>query len=128
MNAGFYGVKILSIVIVSIVYVILGTALSILLDQVITDEDPQQKSTHVLFSEIALMFGLIAVLYYGMRLFVKNMPFILDGMYGFHYSMLKETSGGIIIAYILFTYQNKLQAMLLELRSRITNAIHAQRM
>jgi len=123
MNVGFYGVKILSIVIVSIVYVIFGTSLSMLLDQVVIDEDPRQKSTFVLFSEIALMFGLIAVLYYAMRLFVKNMPFILDGMYGFRYSMLKEASGGVIIAYILFCYQDKLREMLLELRARITKAI-----
>ena len=124
MNIGFYGVKILSIVIVSIVYVILGTGLSTLLDQVISEEDPRQKSTSVLFSEIILMFALISVLYYAMRLIVKNMPFILDGMYGFRYSMLKEASGGIIVAYILFTYQDRLRAMLLELRARITKAIH----
>jgi RsiW-degrading membrane proteinase PrsW (M82 family) len=123
MNLGFYGIKIVSIFIVSVLYFILGTALSLFLDRIISNNDPKQRSTISLFAEIASIFGLLGIIYYIIRNIVTNMPFILDGVYGFHYSMLKEASGGIIIAYILFTYQKKLRAMLFELQSRITRMI-----
>jgi hypothetical protein len=47
------------------------------------------------------------------------MPFFLDGMYGFNYSLLKEASGGIIVAFIMFNYLDKLKILLNELKNRI---------
>jgi len=123
MNIGFYGIKVISIFIVSIVYVIFGTGLSISLNMMLPYEDPKHYSTLRLCAEIASIFGIIAIAYYMMRHFIKNMPFILDGVYGFRYSMLKETSGGVIVAFILFSYQHKLRSMLTELQGRITSLL-----
>jgi hypothetical protein len=54
---------------------------------------------------------------------IQYIPFPLDKQYGFTYSLLKEASGGVIISYILFTYQDKLKAMMIELQKRITNQL-----
>ena len=123
MTIAFYSVKILSIIIVSAIYFICGTALSIFLDKIISDKDPKKSSTLRLIIEIAGIFGLIGIAYYGMRHFIKRISFPLDGLYGFKYSLLREASGGIIIGFILFTYQHKLEHMLIELQSRITHHI-----
>jgi hypothetical protein len=123
MNIGFYSVKILSIVIISIIYFFCGTALSIFLDRIVLNEDPAKKTTLHLIAEISGIFGIIGVAYYGMRHFIKYMPFPLDGVYNFKYKLLKETSGGVIIGYILFIYQNKLQALMIELHKRITTQL-----
>jgi hypothetical protein len=120
MSIAFYSVKIMSIVIISIIYFFCGTALSVFLDIIISEEDPAKKSTIKLTAEIAGIFGIIGVAYYGMRHFIKYMPFPLDGMYNFKYKLLKEASGGVIISYILFTYQDKLKAMMIELQKRMT--------
>jgi hypothetical protein len=123
MSIAFYSVKIMSIVIISIIYFFCGTALSVFLDIIISEEDPAKKSTIKLIAEIAGIFGIIGVAYYGMRHFIKYMPFPLDGMYNFKYKLLKEASGGVIISYILFTYQDKLKAMMIELQKRMTTQL-----
>ena len=79
----------MSIVIISIIYFFCGTALSVFLDIIISEEDPAKKSTIKLTAEIAGIFGIIGVAYYGMRHFIKYMPFPLDGIYNFKYKLLK---------------------------------------
>jgi uncharacterized membrane protein YeiB len=120
---GFYIVKILSIFFVSLLYFIFGTGLSVFLEKIISKEDPKKKSFFMLVLEIGCIFGIIAVLFYFMRIGVKHVPFFLDGMYGFKYSILKEVSGGIIITYILFTTQTQLKQMVTELHMRINSYI-----
>ena len=61
MTIAFYSVKILSIIIVSAIYFICGTALSIFLDKIISDKDPKKSSTLRLIIEIAGIFGLIGI-------------------------------------------------------------------
>jgi len=121
---GFYVVKITSIFIVSIMYVLCGMVLSIFLEFIMSKKDPKYKSFIILLIEIAFIFGLIAILYYFIRIFIKRIPFIFDGMYGFKYSLLQETSGGIIIAYILFVNQTKLRNILNEIQTRIIKSLH----
>lgn len=120
---GFYIVKTVSILFVSFLYFIFGTGLSIFLEKVISKENPKKKSLFMLTIEIAGIFGVVAVLFYFMRIGIKRIPFFLDGMYGFNYSILKEVSGGIIVAYILFTTQTQLKQMVTELHTRIYSYI-----
>ena len=95
--------------------------MSIGLDNIMPEKKDLEKiPTYLIFLKICGVFGIIAVLYYFLRIQIKNMPFFLDGVYGFKYNMLKEASGGIIIAYIMYSYQDRLGDMLKELRKRLT--------
>lgn len=116
---GFYGVKITSIFIISIIYFIIGSITSILLNDLLPEEgNIHELPTWYLIIIISTIFGVIGVLYYFIRVFIKNIPFFLDGMYGFKYSLLKELSGGIIIAFVMYNYLDKLKSLLNELKSR----------
>ena len=119
-NFGFYTIKITSIFIISIIYFIIGSIVSVLLNDLLPEE---QDITHLslfhLIILISCIFGFIGVLYYFLRIGIKKMPFFLDGMYGFNYSLLKEASGGIIVAFIMFNYLDKLKILLNELKNRI---------
>lgn len=85
-----------------------------------TDEkELQQMSTVRLLAEIMITFGVLGLGFYVIRVFVKNIPFPLEGAFGYTHSRLKEATGGVIIAYIIFTYQTKLNAKLIELKKRI---------
>jgi len=120
-TVGFYAVKIAAIFIMAIIYFIAGSIMSIGLDNIMPEKKDLEKiPTYLIFLKICGVFGIIAVLYYFLRIQIKNMPFFLDGVYGFKYNMLKEASGGIIIAYIMYSYQDRLGDMLKELRKRIT--------
>jgi len=120
-TVGFYAVKIAAIFIMAIIYFIAGSIMSIGLDNIMPEKKDLEKiPTYLIFLKICGVFGIIAVLYYFLRIQIKNMPFFLDGVYGFKYNMLKEASGGIIIAYIMYSYQDRLGDMLKELRKRLT--------
>lgn len=120
-TVGFYTVKIAAIFIMAIIYFIAGSIMSIGLDEIMPEKkDLEAMPTYLIFLKICGVFGIIAVLYYFLRVQIKTMPFFLDGVYGFKYHMLKEASGGIIIAYIMYSYQDRLGDMLKELRTRIT--------
>lgn len=123
MNIGFYAIKIIAIVYSSILYFLGGTLLSVMLDKIVPDTEPNNKSSLKLFLEIAGIISLIAIGYYIIRNMIQYIPFPLDKQYGFTYSLLKEASGGVIISYILFTYQDKLKAMMIELQKRITKQL-----
>ena len=116
---GFYTVKLLAIFLMSILYFILGSMLSILLNDAIPDENLHTISTPLLIALLSLIFGSIGVVFYILRNLVKRMPFFLDGYYGFKYSMLREATGGLIISYVLYAYLGKLKGLMQELSSRI---------
>jgi 4-hydroxybenzoate polyprenyltransferase len=119
---GFYSVKIISIFIISILYFIVGFILSLLLNKFSPEQEKIEKlSTISLIIHISIIFGIIGISYYLLRINIKRMPFFLDGVYGFNYSLLKEASGGIIIGFILYNYLDKLKLLLDELKRRIDN-------
>ena len=118
---GFYSVKIISIFIISVLYFITGSIFSLLLDEAIPDEDPKQLSTLTLLLEVSIVFGVIGVVYYLNRIAIKKMPFFLDGLFGFEYSLVHDTASGMIVGYILYAYQDNLIDLLKELRVRYTS-------
>lgn len=118
-TVGFYTVKVTAIFLMSVLYFIVGSVLSVLLNDAIPDKDLHMLSTPYLIALLSLIFGSIGVAFYLLRNLVKHMPFFLDGYYGFKYSMLREATGGIIIGYVMYAYLEKLAALMRELSSRI---------
>lgn len=117
-TVGFYSVKILSIFIISVLYFVTGSIFSLLLDQAIPNVEPKNQSNIVLMLETGGIFGIIGVIYYLNRIALKHMPFFLDGYFGFRHALLHDVASGMIVGYILYAYQDKLIAMLKELRIR----------
>jgi hypothetical protein len=121
---GFYSVKIISIFIISIIYVIVGSVTGLLLNNSLPEKEKIEKlSTFSLICLICSIFGIISIIYYFIRRNIKRIPFFLDGVYGFKYELLKEASGGIIFAFILYNYLDKLKMLLQELKHRIYNKL-----
>ena len=118
-TVGFYAVKVTAIFLISILYFIVGSVLSILLNSVIPDEDLHQISTPLLFILLGGIFGTIGVVFYLLRISIKRMPFFLDGYYGFQYSMLKEAMGDLTFAYTMYAYLDKLKGLMGELSKRL---------
>ena len=117
---GFYSVKIISIFIISIIYFITGATISLLINDFLPGEkEIKNSSTLYLFFLACIIFGFIGIFYYFLRINIKYIPFPLDGLFGFKYTMLKEASGGIIIAFITYNYLVNLKLLLSELKSRI---------
>ena len=118
-QTGFYSVKIASIFIISIFYFVVGALLSTLLNDFIPDENLQDMSTLSLMTLLGVIFGSIGVVFYALRHVIKRMPFFLDGYYGFKYYLLREAAGGLIVAYVMYAYLDKLKNLMVELGNRL---------
>jgi len=92
-----------------------------MLDEAVPANDPVQQSTVMLLTEVSIIFGVIGVVFYMNRILIKKMPFFLDGLFGFQYSLLHDAASGMIVGYILYAYQDKLISKLKELRVRYTD-------
>lgn len=118
-SVGFYTVKITAIFLLSVLYFLVGSALSLLLNEALPEENLREWSTAKLMIHLSLVFGTIGVVFYVLRNMIKRMPFPLEGYYGFRYSLLREATGGIIIAYVMYAYLDRLQEMMKELSLRL---------
>jgi hypothetical protein len=116
---GFYTVKITAIFLLSVLYFVVGSVLSILLNEMVPDENLHELSTPYLIVLLSLIFGSIGVVFYVLRNMVKRMPFFLDGYYGFQYAMLREATGGLIIGYTMYAYLDKLKGLMKEFSARL---------
>lgn len=118
---GFYSVKTFWIFLISIYYFIFGSLLSYNLNKYVVFDTENDKNKHfvTLFIEILIIFGIIGVGFYFIRIFVKNIPYPFNGFYDYDHTKLKEASGGVIIAYLIFSYQTKLTSKMTELKSRL---------
>lgn len=116
---GFYAVKITAIFLMSVIYFILGSVLSLLLNQSLPAEPVKEVSTPMLVVRLSAVFGLIGVVYYLLRNAVKRAPFPLDGWFGFRYGMLREATGGLIVAYAMYAYLDRLHDWMIELEERL---------
>jgi len=119
---GFYTIKIIAIMVVSIYYFIFGSIISVFVNKFTPERNVKRMTTFRLIVEIATSFAFIGVFYYFLRKFIRVIPFPLDGYFGFKNVSLREMTGGIIVAFVIFTYQTKLTERLLELRERAYNA------
>lgn len=121
-KVGFYLVKTFSIFLISIYYFIFGGAMSITLNKLMremTDEELKREKTINLVLDIIISFGLIGLGFNGIRLIVKNIPFVFEGWYGYQHSRLKEAAGGIIVGTVIYVFQKKLFKKLTELKRRV---------
>lgn len=119
---GFYIVKMFSIFLISIYYFIFGSIMSIFVNKSLnhlTDDEINKVNTFKLLLDILTTFGIIGLGFYFIRLIVKNIPYIFDGWFGYQHSRLKEAGGGIMTAFIIFSYQSKLKKKFNELKQRL---------
>lgn len=118
-TVGFYTVKVSAIFIMSFLYFLVGSILSVLLNDAIPEKDLHTLSTPRLVGLLGVIFGSIGVVFYVVRILIKRMPFFLDGVYGFKYSLLQEAAGGMIIGYTMYAYLHRLKGLMDELERRL---------
>ena len=119
-SLGFYSVKITAIVLLTVLYVIAGTAASMTLDSLLPEERLEQLSSLRLISLILAIFSAISLIYYAVRIQLKHIPAVFDGFYGFNHLLLREAAGGIVFAYTMYSFQSRLLALMKELKQRIS--------
>ncbi len=128
-HLGFYTVKSISIFIVSIYYFIFCGMMSIGINNLVphkTEEELKEMTTWRLGISICIIVGSLAVGYYLVRNLLQGGPLIFDqwffeGWYGYKHEKLREAAtGGIVVATVIFFFQDRLKNRLAEFSKRFT--------
>jgi len=78
----------------------------------------EKTATLTLFIQTLIEIGILAIVSFYLRHFVRSIPFIFDGKYGYHHTQTKEINGGVIITFALMTVFKDLRERAKELASR----------
>jgi len=119
-------IKILAIIYSTLIFVFGGLFITCLLDKYIfkyfhdiTDNEINKKTTFKHFAETSLLISILAIFSYFGRNILQNIPFPLDGYYGFEYLRVKEVSSGFFILYILLNFSVVLNRKISILKNRL---------
>jgi hypothetical protein len=128
-HIGLYTVKSMSIFLVSIYYFIFCGMMSIGINNIVphkTEEELKQMPTLHLGASICIIVGSLAVGYYLVRNLLSDGPLLFDqwffeGWYGYKHEKLREAAtGGIVVATVIFFFQDRLKNRLAEFSKRFT--------
>tara|TARA_X000000368_G_scaffold74035_3_gene54452 strand:- start:1196 stop:1588 length:393 start_codon:yes stop_codon:yes gene_type:complete len=85
-----------------------------------TDKYPIKKvSTLTLFLQTCFQAGSISIISFYLRHFVRGIPYIFNGMYGYNHFRTKEVNGGVVIAFAMITVFSDFKERAIELAKRL---------
>ena len=126
-NPNITFIKIMAIAFVTVVYSFGGILLTFVSDRYLinnfydkTDEELEKKSTSRHLGEITAILALYGILAYISRNILQQIPFPLDGLYGFKYMNVKEVTSGSLILWILINYSPILSNKIKIIRKRMS--------
>ena len=67
------------------------------------------KPKWMTFLEVCAQFGIVAAIVYGARMFIKKVPFPLDGVSGYEHSALGELRSLPLMVFIFMFFQVRTQ-------------------
>lgn len=101
-------IKTLGVAWVGVACFIFAYLVSMTLDA-LTPELDERKSNWKIFLEVSIQFGIIGAIIYGSRMFINNIPFPLEGWYGYEHSTLGELRSLPLMVFIFMFFQRRTQ-------------------
>jgi hypothetical protein len=101
-------VKTLGVAWVGVLTFALAFVLSMVLDRLTPPLD-ESKSKSRVFLEVCIQFGIVGAALYWSRVLIKNIPFPLEGWYGYEHSSLGELRSLPLFVFIFMFFQKRTQ-------------------
>ena len=98
-DLGLRSVKILHIFILGNIYLFLGVLVSSLVKKYVCKPYDEEKSKLENLYNLMIETGAIMISAYLIRIMVRNIHSPFEDVYGFKYGRVKETRGGLILAF-----------------------------
>lgn len=102
-------IKIIAIGYATVIYFILGAILGNLVNKYILYISNDDIPLYLNVLQILFILWLDGIIIYSMRNIVKRIPFLLNGMYDFDITRLKELRGASTFTFAFFYYQPNLK-------------------
>lgn len=101
-------IRLLGVAWVGVLSFVFAFLVSMTLDK-FTPKLDENKSKWITFTEVAIQFGLVGVIVYLARGFIKKIPFPLDGTAGYTHSQLGELRSLPLMVFIFMFFQKNTQ-------------------
>lgn len=79
----------------------------------------KKVSTLTLFLQTCFQAGSISIVSFYLRHFVRGIPYIFNGRYGYNHLRTKEINGGVVIAFAMITVFSDFKERAVELATRL---------
>ena len=117
-------IKMIDISLLGVYYLICGIISAIIINKIFQEieqsrGDNKEESNSYKAFRIILRTALIMISAYLMRNIVREIPFLLDGYFGYEHLRLKEMNGGVIIAFSIIALQPEYRKDIQSLASTI---------
>lgn len=117
-------IKMIDISLLGVYYLICGIISAIVINKIFKEieesrGDNKEESNSYKAFRIILRTALIMISAYLMRNIVREIPFLLDGYFGYEHLRLKEMNGGVIIAFSIIALQSEYRKDIQSLASTI---------
>ena len=104
--------------------IIIVSLLNVLSERFLTSRNKIKKlKNYQLFFQLSIQAALIMILSNILRHVIRSIPYPLEGYYGYKHILTKESNGGIIIAFAMFTSFSDFKYRVSEFVSRTNNMI-----
>lgn len=105
------GIKIIDIAYLTIIYFLIGSYVSIKVNeyQGIFDPEKYKDKRGKIMLDVIFQLIFIAIFFYITRNIVELIPFPLDGVSGFEHKKVKELGGGFVLIFSYFLFQDNLK-------------------
>ena len=111
-TAAFLAVKLADIGFVTVLYFVAALLFAWVFQSVYegkSEKEYQETPLWQLSADVVFHIFLIGVVAYILRNLIALVPFPLEGVAGFQHSRLKELQGGVILAVLIFMFQESLR-------------------
>jgi hypothetical protein len=110
-NREIFLIKLLAIAYATILFIMSGLAITKYSDKYIMkkfvekDNEKEKKKNKIRIAiELSSMIGILSIFAYIAKNILQEIPFPLDGKFGFNYLKVKEVSGGSLVLWSLIAF------------------------
>jgi hypothetical protein len=108
-----FALESVDVLLVTVYYLVFGFLASLAINHVLevldaAEDKYEKRSTTLLGLEITVHVLVLALVFYFLRIVIRNIPFPWDGQRGYNHSALYEIDGGIVLVVVILFFQRRL--------------------
>ncbi len=123
-----FALESVDVLLVTVYYLVFGFLASLAINHILevldaAEDKYEKRSTALLGLEITVHVLVLALVFYLLRIVIRNIPFPWDGQRGYNHSALYEIDGGIVLVVVILFFQRRLIEKVGVFQNRVRGAL-----